>query len=375
MKNKKKILLLTISHIWYDTRLYYKIIKSLLKKDVEILYITGNPKDNLEIIKNENLIVDNTTLNSAFAGSYYGKIKLVKSFIQKGLKYLPDIVICVEPLTLIAGFILKKKLNCRLVYDSHEYYIDAFKERYNKLSFLYQKCENYYARKTDAIITVNDILINYYKELNPNTYLCANYQNYDLFSDKKYKKTNDIIYVGSLYFERGLKDYLQLAQIFKDNDQKVKMKIIGNFKNPSTELYFHNYIKVKQLGKIIKYQPYTPHDIVLREIRKSKIGIFFADINQSPRYNKAINMKIFEYMSQSVPVVVNQLDILSDFVIKSDGGWVTKNITDLYDLLIKVLNDDSMLIKKGESGYKYILENHLWENQEQTLYKAIFGDS
>ena len=111
---------------------------------------------------------------------------------------------------------------------------------------------------------------------------------------------------------------------------------------------------------------------VLNEMRQSKVGIFMGDIALSPRYNKAVNMKIFEYMTQAIPVIINRLDMLSELVIKSEAGWIIDfDDEELYRLLKTIKDNDNLLTERGVNGFNFLLQNELWENQEPTLYEAI----
>ena len=175
--------------------------------------------------------------------------------------------------------------------------------------------------------------------------------------------------------ERGLPIYLKTALHFKQNHQSLKMLIIGEFRNKSTEKIYHNFVIHHQLSDYVTHIPYVPHTDVLKEISKAKIGLFFADIEKSPRYDKAVNMKIFEYFSQGIPVIISDLTMLSDYVIKSEAGWIVKyDSYELYNLLQDILHDDNLLKQKGLKGYEYVQNNHLWEHVELLLYKAVFGE-
>lgn len=374
MHNKKiKILILTISHIWFDSRLFYKVSKSLLKKSSQIHLITANSKDN----EKKDIIPDNFTYE--IIPEKISKIKIIPYFIRKALQYKPDIIICIEPLSLIAGYIVKKKLNCRFVYDAHEYFAAAFNEKHRGFGGLYWAFEKYFASKTDSIITVNNLLVNHLQKANQNTFLCANQPNRDLFINESKNlnasKKYDLIYAGSLAFERGLKIYLATAKLFKQNNKDFKLLIIGSFKDKITETFFFDYINFHNLKDYIIYKAYTPHELVLKEIQASKTGIFMGDIQACPRYNQSISMKIFEYMSQCIPVIINKLEMLSDLVNKSDSGWIINyDSQELYNLLTNIIPDKELLDKKAISGYRYMLNNLLWEHQEKELFNAVFGE-
>ena len=362
-----KILILTVSHIWYDSRLYFRIAQSLLKREADIHLLTGISDGSSE----QNDRIRNFTYECL--GLKNNKLSLINTFIKKGLKYKPDIILCIEPITLIAGLALKKSLKCRVVYDAHEYYAEAFAEKHKGLYKQYLFLEKKLATKMDAVIAVNDILLERFK---PNSYLCANFPKRDSFIDNiNTNKKYDAIYAGGLWFERGLKVYLEVANFFKINNKNFKLLIIGSFKNKAIELYFHNYIKTKKLEDYIIYKPYMPQSEVLQEMSSAKVGLFFGDIENSPRYDKSISMKVLEYFSQKIPVIINKLDVLGDFVEKSKGGWIVEyDSLSLYILLSDILEDKRLLSNKGNYGYNYVYLNALWENQEEELFKAVFGN-
>jgi hypothetical protein len=260
------------------------------------------------------------------------------------------------------------------VYDCHEYYSEAFEEKMKGFSASYWLFERFFARRADAIITVNEILVEKYRSINKQVYLCANLPGIEIFNDEKSVKVYDMIYSGQLSFERGLKVYLNTAKHFKDNNRAFKLLIIGSFKQQIVEKYFFDFIKIHQLEEYIVYKSYMPISDVLKEIRLSKIGVFMGDKALSPRYNKGLNMKVLEFMSQMVPVVVSRLDMVGEFVEKSQGGWVIDYDSEmLYGLLCEVLSDEALLNEKGRNGFEYLKANMVWEKQERDLYDGVFG--
>ncbi|MDD4155070.1 MAG: glycosyltransferase [Candidatus Cloacimonetes bacterium] len=372
----KKILILSVSHFWYDSRLFFRVIKSLLKKNnvsesvqVYIKLMTQNSKDNLQI-EVENF-------EKVFISSKLNRFAVLKSFIKEGLSYQPDIVICIEPLTLIAGHILKKRTQCRFIYDSHEYFAMAFEEKYKYTYSLYWQVEKYFAKKTDAIITVNKELVQHLSNANPNTHLCANYPVKDLFlknTGETIKKEYDLIYAGGICFERGLLQYLQAARYLKADNIVFTFAIVGVFFEKSTKDFFDNYLKQYHLENSVIYIPYIPIEQVLLEIRKSKIGIFMGDITKRPRLDKTLNMKIFEYLSQGIPVIVNDSTVLKDFVNQTNSGWVIPySSKELYKLMKQIINKEFDLELIGNEAKQLVYDKYVWENQEEVLYNAVFG--
>ena len=361
-----KILFLTTHHLWYDTRLYDKLTHSLLKKDISIHLLTGHPFSDTSITLKNNFTYE-------IVHTKFKRIGLILSLFFRGLKIKPDIVICIEPLTMIAGLLLKMRQNCRVIYDAHEYYAEAFSERHKGFYRSYLFFEKFLASKMDAVLAVNEILL---KLFAPHSFLCANYPNRESFSqDMSPEKEYDVIYAGCLWFERGLKIYLETANYFKQNQKSFKLLLIGSFKNKTTKEYYYSYVLQNGLEDYIVYKPYMPNAEVLQEMKSARIGVFFGDTNSSPRYDKSISMKILEYLSQKMPIVVNKLGMLGDFVALSQGGWIIDyDSHTLFLLLSEILQNEALLLEKATKGYDYVSQNAVWENQEETLYKAVFGE-
>jgi len=385
MTGGKKILILTMAHSWYENRVYYKVIRSLLKCDVSVFLLTASKSEpvDIEFEPRYTYEVISHTIN---------KLTILKYMIDKGKSFSPDVVICIEPLTLWAGYMLKIKTRCRFVYDCHEFYPEAFAERHPRLSFLYRWFERFFAKRADAIITVNEVLVNYFKTINPQTYLCANYplrqsvgtpfmvSEAVLLSDTingvpTIHKTYDTVYVGSLTMERGLKIYLETAKLFKDAGREFSFLIIGDLKSPETANYFWGFISSNGLENVITHKPYMPYEQVLGKIAQAKVGVFFADVSRSPRYHQGINVKIFDYLTQAVPVVINDLSMLAGYIKEAQCGWIVPyDSQQVYHLLSEILSDESVLRQKGENGHQYLLQHNIWEVQEDELYDAVFGE-
>jgi len=369
MSDLTKILIISIDHPWYDTRVYYKIARSLLKHNVTIHLITANPNTNPDLQSEMGFTYEVIPRNN--------KLRLLQNLVKKGKQFTPDITICIEPLTLVAGLAIRRTTACRLIYDCHEFYTEAFAEKHPHLAFLYSKYEAHSAKKANAIITVNELLVDHFRQINTNTYLCANFPNLEATqiihteTPKKY----DAIYIGSISIERGLKVYLETTRLFQQNKQPFSLLIIGSFKNHSTEQYFHNFIIAHNLQGYITFKHYMPYQMVLREILLAKVGLFFADTATSPRYHKGINIKVFDYLTQRIPVIINNLSLLADYVTEAQCGWIIEyNSEELYKCLCDVINTEPLLTQKGDNGYQYLVKHNIWEKQEPDLLRAVFGE-
>ncbi|MCL1827189.1 MAG: glycosyltransferase, partial [Candidatus Cloacimonetes bacterium] len=333
------------------------------KKDISVYLVTSNQKDDKSLQTPANFTYD-------FIAPNLSHTSMIWSLYKKGLSIKPDIVLCIEPITMFAALYLKQKLRCHTVYDAHEFYPEAFAERHKIGANIYKYIEKRLANNMDSVLAVNSIIAGRFKR---NSVMCANFPSQGSFvSNLDSEKLYDIIYAGCLWFERGLKIYLETALLFKKANKQFKMLLIGSFKDTATERFYHGYIQQNQLQEYILYQPFKPNTLVLQDMQHSKIGLFLGDVEHSPRYDKSISMKVLEYFCQGIPAVVNDLDVLGKFVTEAKGGWIVKySAQALYDVLVEAFENPILIKEKAKNGYDYCQKYAVWENQENELYKAF----
>lgn len=113
-----KICIVSNSHHTTDVRLYYKMGLSLKKLGKVYLICTSGVRNST--INPYQLVVDTE--------SQWNALRLL---YEEAKRIRPDIVICVEPLTVFVGLALRRKLGTRVVFDVHEFFPDAFAERFH----------------------------------------------------------------------------------------------------------------------------------------------------------------------------------------------------------------------------------------------------
>ena len=147
-----KICILSNSHSTNDVRLYYKLGKSLTQLG-EVYIVSTNGLVNRSSNPYQS-VVDATS-----------PLKALPELYSRAKSKKPDLVICVEPITLLVGILLKKRLGCKLIWDVHEFFADAHAERYSFLfrpfvKHFYLILQRFLASRTHAVIAVNQDILN-----------------------------------------------------------------------------------------------------------------------------------------------------------------------------------------------------------------------
>jgi glycosyltransferase involved in cell wall biosynthesis len=365
-----KICMLTSGHEIYDNRIYYKEILSLAKNYDDISLVGPGDKD---FITSDGIKV----FCFPKKRSWYDRIRPMKQMYTIASKIDADVYHAHEPDSLQVAIKLKKNKNCKIVYDSHEYYPEAFSEHFKffrrfftKLVYLYEKSM---AKKADLIITVNDILIDKFKKYNENSVKLPNYPVLNEAScEKKLDPIPSFVYVGGLREDRGIIKVLEAIKLTKIESKFI---FIGNFENEDFKLKVQEYIKDNLKDKNIVFTGQIPHLEVFNYLKSSIAGFVLLQPNNW-RYVNSEPIKLFEYMMTKNIVISSNFPMMKKIIDEAECGYAV-DPTDEYeikDAIEKVAINMETSQQMGESGYQEILKRYNWKICERALlmaYKAL----
>ena len=300
-----KICIVSNSHHTTDVRLYYKMARSLARLgEVHLLCASGvrnaavNPYQ--DVVETES--------------AWYALPLLYK----KAKKLRPDIVICVEPLTVCVGLVLRRKLRCRVVFDVHEFFPDAYAERFHPpfswiAKALYLAFERQLQRWVDATIAVNrkilDQLVPHGK--GKNTLVLPNYPVKNVWDytceipmelSAICEMDFDLIYIGGLTPDRGIFKLLKSVYLLRNEFPGLNVLILGRFFSPEVEREFNERLNALGLNAVIYYQSWIPAEKIGLLLKRSRVGLWLFN-PQNRRLRRALPLKVLEYFAAGLPVV------------------------------------------------------------------------
>ena len=319
-----KICILTNAHQSKDVRLYYKISHSLAKiAQVYLLCPSGIQQKATNpcqiVVRGEN------------------SWSTLRHLYDAALKLKPDMVICVEPLTVGVGILLKKRLKCALLVDIHEFYAQAFSERFHfpfsyLMKALYRGGENYLNSFTDAAIGVSAEVLTAALPLKYDkpTLVLPNYPvrhvwDYDCDVPAELEvicETDfDLIYIGGLTRGRGIFHILQMASLLRNHYPGLKILLVGRFQNPEDEDEFNAQIISLNLQSLIYYQEWIPAEKVGILLKRCKVGLWTFD-PRNRRMKRALPLKVLEYLAAGLPVLSTKSTLMKELIAKNDVGAI-----------------------------------------------------
>jgi glycosyltransferase involved in cell wall biosynthesis len=370
-----KLCIVTNAHHTTDVRLYYKMALSLAKLgEVHLICKSG--------VRNSNTNPYQTVVDTE--SDWYALFLIYRA----ALKVKPDIVICVEPLTMFIGMALRRKCGSRVVFDVHEFFADAFAERFPRpLSWLmklaYLSFERWLWKHADATTGVNDeildqlvparlrdaaVTIPNYPVKHVWDYSCEMPADISTICEMNF----DLIYIGGITRDRGIFKLLKAVALLKQEFPRLNVLILGRFHNAAVEKEFNDYINGSNLNAIIYYQSWLPAEKIGLLLKRSRIGLWLFN-PQNRRMRKAIPLKVLEYLAAGLPVVTIGTPLMKDLVEKNRLGLCCDYHTQAIAAAV------GKLLRYGGEEYRQIsdravdmIEKHYnWEAIEPRLFALI----
>lgn len=370
-----KICILTNAHPSKDVRLYYKIAHTLAKiAQVYLLCPSGIQQKSVNpyqiVVRGEN------------------SWSTLRHLYDAALKIKPEMVICVEPLTVAVGILLKKRLKCALLVDIHEFYSQAFGERFHFpfsyiMRAMYRLGENYLNSFTDAAIGVSaEVLATAlpFKYGKP-TLVLPNYPvrsvwDYDCDVPAELEvicnTSFDLIYIGGLTRGRGIFHILQMVALLRKRYPSLKVLIVGRFHSPEDESEFNAKVISLNLQSIIYYQEWIPAEKIGILLKRCRVGLWTFD-PRNRRMKRALPLKVLEYLAAGLPVLSSKSTLMRELIEKNKVGIVCDyNPSSMAKAARKLLElPEAEYQAMQERALQLIDSRYNWEILEDSLVELI----
>ena len=364
------ICIVSSSHFPDDERIYQRQIKSLVRNNKKVLYLTRSGST----INLSNKFITHENFNVSLSEFLIKVKKLIKS--NNNLRHLQ---IHETNLLPLFKFTKRYKISLNTVYDVHED-MESLYRTFSRRSllikeiaiFLRKKKEDYYLKFVDLIILANQTIENDAYQNKKNKKITI-----ENFPDKKFISSNFnkisrkpmIIYHGHLAPERGITDLVLAIKKVAVTIPQVKLVLLGSFRIAKYKRTIKYLIKIHSLEKNIIIKKQIPHEEVWDVLSKSSIGIIPFRENPLTRINTPT--KLFEMMASGLSIVATDLPPIRNF-IKDTVYWAKPSSpTSLATNILKSINNKGIDLKI-QKNLKMINEKYNWEKIE-SRYLSIFS--
>jgi len=379
--------MIAMQHSAKDDRIFYKEAMSLKKYGYHVSYLLLTDKDGyikdmggmiLNKRKESIIFLDGikiigikppsdfitSSLNRVFLGKFQQKI------ISSVLKENANIYHAHEPISLRIAMKAAKITNNKVVFDCHESWVDGtIKE---------QLIKKIYLKKIKYFITVNSGILEHLIQGAKFTtteiiYNCSLPALFPLAKD--YPRINapiTLVHEGTLTFNRGLKNMLQVLIVLKSEFPNIKLKIIGD--SPKKEShYISKFIVENSLQNNILQTGWVKYEDVSKNLKNCDIGL----ILYSPTKNNLFSTsnKLFNYIASNLAIVSVDLPETKKILEPLKNSIIVENNNGvkIAKAISKLIRDPKLLLaKKIASQNAY--QKYNWTVEEKKLinfYKKV----
>lgn len=389
----KKICVLLNGSIVSDSRVIREIKTMSRVACVDLFYVGGNVtdknifNDNVRLFscdKKENLLTK-IVKHSCFYNEFMFYVPLV---LKQGIIY--DYIWANDLPDLKPALKLKKKLGSKVIYDSHEIYIETIqqffpiKAKWNKIIlhrmalFLMKLLGNIAERKMlkhiDFFVTVNQSLKLYFE----NKYNfqeikvimnCPNIQNIENVQDlrKQFnipKESKIVIFQGVLNQGRALFEMIDAMYYVNKN---IYMLILGN---GPMQIDLNKKVEERNLQSKIFLVSAVPSKYLLSYTKGADFGINLIESTNLSKYYSLAN-KLFEYTHSGIPTIASDVPENRLVIKKYDLGLLVNNSPKEIAIAINKMAD--MDLSKYKENCREAAKEYNWENQEKVILEIIEG--
>lgn len=364
----KTILHISTSHYPNDNRIYYKEIVAASRAGYKVYFIIpASGALSSEYCTIIGLRRSGNKFHTYIVNQIIGFYRIYK------LK--PDIVQFHDPELILSGLLLSYFMkNTEFVYDIHEDNYTALRNRGKANKFVLLKrllarvvrCVE--VRLHDRITTV--IAEKYYRRIFPRAIEVLNYPVYTHVTkpnQKRHSEYHELIYTGNITQERGLEIYKQLVS----TNKKVRVHLVGRIPH-SVAQELKGQLGADAERLVIPYVDEFVDPEVLRDYYHSRSWTAgLAVFPRNEHYFEKELTKLFEYMMHAIPVVCSNFPAWENIILHHNAGLsvAPENIAEISATIDRLGQNEDLVKKLGENGYKALVDNYQWVDQERRLIK------
>jgi len=356
----QKVILSVINDLSTDNRVH-KVATTLVKNNYDVTLIGRKLPNSLEINRNYSTYRFALFFNKGPFFYIEYNIRLFFFLLFKNV----DILVANDLDTLLANYLVSVIRTKKIIYDSHEYFIEVPELQNRKtVKSVWKFIEKTIVPKLKRTYTVSKPIADIYNKMYKTDFkVIRNYPNYsENQSSTNIIETSKkvIIYQGALNIGRGIELVIKAMKlidnaifaIIGDGDitQSLKNLIIDEGVND----------KVLFLGKI-------PFEELHNYTKSANIGISLED-DTNLNYHYSLPNKLFDYIQAGIPVLVSNLPEMKKIVQDYNIGEVlmSRKVEDCSKLINDMLTNEIQQIE-WKNNLKQAAKELCWENQEKEL--------
>jgi len=362
-----KVCILTTAHSPFDERIFHKEAKSLAEAGYEVVIVAPHQKSEQK---------DGIRIRAvAPLSSRADRIWRLKSLYEAALQERADIYHFHDPDLVPVGLLLSRKHQKPVIYDVHEYYGDSLLTRYwipkplrKFVARTVDRLEKWSARSFSGIITVNGHMAELFRRKNREGEILHNYPLKRQFEFPRPAniKPPVILYLGGITRERGLEVILRAMPLVREKYPEAVCELVGPVDTGDLGSEFSDLTPWLNRGNV-RLRGKVPYEQVPGILARSSIAL--VPLLPTLNYQKAIPVKLLEYMAAGLPVVGSRFGYIEEIINKNQCGMLTESgdPNSLSSAICALLEDPKKALSYGQNGWDAFQREYTWEKEQNKL--------
>lgn len=364
-KELKKICHISSVHKSRDVRIFEKQCKSLASEGYDVYLIIPDGKDWEE--DGVKVLSVNKPKNR-----FYRMVVTTVLIYRKAVKLNADVYHFHDPELIPVGMVLRL-LGKKVIRDIHE---DHPKQVLSKkwiaplfrslVSFFIKAIERFTSGWFSAIVTVTPSINRRFSNFG-----AVLIQNYPRLEKREFFNSEDtsgelhMTFVGGITSIRGIKEMLDALAIVngKTDQKKLRFILVGSFETKDLE----NYAKNHEAWKYTDFMGWLDRDQVNEIMGRVRAGLVL--YHPEPNHIDAQPNKLFEYMSNRLPVIASDFPLWREIIVSDNCGVLANPLDpeEIAEKILWILNNPKDAEEMGKNGHQAVISKYNWESESKKL--------
>ncbi len=363
-----KVSFLSSGHYPYDDRIYYHLAKSLWENGHKVGITSSKSADKSH--------TGGISING-FEGDSMRKNEKIKEFRKHLENFNPGIIICSEPLPLLAAKKFARKVHPEVfvIYDITERYpsyqgLSGMGWLTRQITFLKLLVFNFFS----SFLADAFIFGEYDKSL-PYRFLLPfkRYVNVTYYPDLKYIKYAEpsairdklkLIYPGRISLERGIGRFVRIIHCLAEKlkNMSFEVKIIGWYENPVDERECKELIQSLRKNENVSVSVSGKQPFISFCDQISAADVFLELRADNYVNNHSLPIKLFYYMAAGRPVIISDLKAINREVDVKEFGYRAdpENIDLIVSYISEYITNSDLYLKHCRVARMMAEEKYNW---------------
>ena len=368
-----KICDVVLNSIWYDPRVR-KQIAEYIRNGFEVSCVGFKcMRYDAKKVSELPCKADIVSVKKRYEGKKLSVFqKIIREYLKKKdvteaiIAQKPDLIHANDLNALIPAYKAAKKLKCKLIYDSHEVYIENNNIVVKKLYRIYLKFqEKYIVKRIDKMVCVSNAAAEYFAKIynieKPMVVTNCSLASENCISEEK-NSGFEVLNHGQFYNGRGYDIMVEAAPSLKAfPDIKLAIRGYGileeQLRKRVEELHADNFI----------FHPPVSVEKLIESASRSMVGVAITEpicLN----FKLSVSNKLFEYAAAGLPVIMSDIPEHRYLNEKYNFGVIIpENTPEALSKAILKLYEDKDFYNKCAENAKRMAEKINWENEFKKL--------